>query len=688
MASKVKNNAIFDRIFHKRGNFITFLLLLFISAILIRLFKIQISDSDYYKNLALDQTFHNVKIKPERGLICDRNEKILAMNIITYHIGARFKDITDPETSFSILGTLFNKPVAHYRNIFKNKDSFYYLEKDVPLSEASQLLDRQRGRKVRGKIYKELNGLKFDKITRRQYPFNEAAGQLIGFIGNEQFGLSGIEKSCEDLLAGKPGSRWDMNDKFGQILLSSQNNLIPPENGANINLSLDINYQIILEEEIRNAVNRTGAHSGMGIIMNPNTGQVLAMASLPTFDPNNYKDHSVSRQKIRALTDIYEPGSVFKIIPISSAIENKILTAESMINCENGKWKIYDQTLHDHHANEWLTVQDIMVHSSNIGTAKIAEKLGNDLLYKSIKQFGIGEFKDISLTGNSTGHIKYPDKWGLITNSQVSIGQSVTTTLLEIASAYSVIANGGRLLKPSIIHSYNLNNQKKTIFKEPVVVRRVITPETAKIMRNMLELVVKEGTGKAAHIPGYRVAGKTGTAQKVINGRYSDYDYYSTFAGFFPANNPVILCAIAIDNPKYGKHTASVAAAPAVKNVFVRILNSTDFRKLYDWVTDEAVIANAIPVKRKESESVSLSSISEDKGNLFDINIPKKDPISYKSELIMPDFTGLSTKYALYILNEFRVKVEIHGEKGKVKAQEPKAGERLEPDSMCKLYVD
>ncbi|MCK5520371.1 MAG: penicillin-binding protein 2, partial [Candidatus Marinimicrobia bacterium] len=499
MASKVKNNAIFDRIFHKRGNFITFILLLFISALLIRLFKIQISDSDYYKNLALDQTFQNVKIKPERGLICDRNEKILAMNIITYHIGARFKDITDPETSFSILSTLFNKPVAHYRNIFKNKDSFYYLEKDVPLSEASQLLDRQRGRKVRGKIYKELNGLKFDKITRRQYPFNEAAGQLIGFIGNEQFGLSGIEKSCEDLLAGKPGSRWDMNDKFGQILLSSQNNLIPPENGASINLSLDINYQIILDEEIQKALNKTEALSGMGIIMNPNTGQILAMSSLPFFNPNNYQDHSISRQKIRAITDTYEPGSIFKIITISAAIERGLVTAESRINCENGQWKIYDRLLRDHHANDWLSVQDILVHSSNIGTAKIAEKLGDELLYQNIRQYGIGEIKDITLTGNSTGSIKSPDQWGKIKNSQVSIGQSVTTTLLEIASMYSVVANGGRLLKPSIISSYKTDNKITKQSNESLVVRRVISPETANIMKNMLEMVVKEGTGKAAY---------------------------------------------------------------------------------------------------------------------------------------------------------------------------------------------
>ena len=476
-----------------------------------------------------------------------------------------------------------------------------------------------------------------------------------------------------------------MNDKFGQILLSSQNNLIPPENGASINLSLDINYQIILDEEIQKALNKTEALSGMGIIMNPNTGQILAMSSLPFFNPNNYQDHSISRQKIRAITDTYEPGSIFKIITISAAIERGLVTAESRINCENGQWKIYDRLLRDHHANDWLSVQDILVHSSNIGTAKIAEKLGDELLYQNIRQYGIGEIKDITLTGNSTGSIKSPDQWGKIKNSQVSIGQSVTTTLLEIASMYSVVANGGRLLKPSIISSYKTDNKITKQSNESLVVRRVISPETANIMKNMLEMVVKEGTGKAAYIPGYRVAGKTGTAQKVINGAYSQTDYYSTFVAFFPANNPVLLCAIAIDNPRYGKHTASVAAAPAVKNVFTRLINSTDFRKLYDWVNDDALIARASELNKtiQKNTSIDLMANTENIETINEVKIKTAN-----TELLMPDFMGLTGKYAAYLLENFEVEVEIQGGKGKVVAQRPKAGESIKPKSVCVLYVN
>ncbi len=665
------------------------ILLAFAVLIILRLFRIQVSDADRYQRVAATQTMKDVTIEADRGKIFDRNGTVLAMNLITYTIGARYKDIVYPDETFSLLADAFSRTPDYYRKKFKNTETFYYLEKDIPLETAAPLIDLQKGRKIHGKIERKLVGVRLDREVKRHYPFNEAAGQLLGFTGTEDFGLSGIEKSWEDVLSGTSGSSRVMNDKYGQILLSSRNSTTAPKNGQDLTLSLDINYQIILEEELKQAVSKTEAAGSMGIIMNPNTGQILALGSLPSFNPNEYQDFPLINQKIRPITDTYEPGSVFKIIPVSAAIEREIFTPASLINCENGEWKIYDRTLHDHKAAKWSTVQDILVHSSNIGAAKIAENLGNKYLYQQIVKFGIGEINDIEVTGNVHGQVKAPAEWSPITNSQMAMGQSVTTTLLEIASAYSVVANGGLLLRPSILNNRTDPATGKTSSYRPSVIRRVMSRETAETMRGMLEQVVCEGTGKNAYIEGYRVAGKTGTAQKVIDGKYSQKEYYATFVGFFPANNPVLLCAIAVDNPRYGRHEGSVAAAPAVRNVFSRIISSTDFRKLYDWVQeDPALIADGKNTSERAPDAdpvpvmAALSQTEETK------KVQSTPETVSSAAMVMPDFTGLTPKHASYILGEFDVNVEVHGKKGKIVAQQPLPGQTLQSGATCILYVN
>gem|GEM_PF-26800 len=732
--------------YSRRGGLISLLFGLFALLIIFRLFYIQVLNAEFYRELAADQTTNREIVPAERGRIYDRNGRLLATNVVSYDIGARLMDIRKPDLTFRILEEHFARSAAEYRAMFPDSTTFVYLERRVPLEIGLTLQEYKEGirtfdsgeKKIRrrdAKPVKLLAGIRLEKKSSRSYPFNEAAGQVLGFTGKDQFGLSGVEKSFDELLSGRSGYREVLIDKYGRPMLSGGSMDVEPEHGKDLALSIDIDYQIILEEEIRKAVEKTGARDGMGIIMNPNTGEILAMASLPDFNPNHYLTEKVEHQKIRPITDTYEPGSVFKIMALTAALDLQRFSTESLINCENGKWRIFDRTLHDDHPSEWSSVRDIIVHSSNIGTAKIAEQLGNEIMYRTIRRYGIGDIKSLELPGLTQGLIRSPEDWERISNSQISIGQNVTTTLVELSTAYSAIANGGNLLQPTVYYSDRERDNEDFSPRKPVLVRRVMKESTADTLRSLLEQVVEEGTGKYARIPGYRIAGKTGTAQKVVDGKYSQRDYYSTFVSFFPANRPVLLCAVAIDDARYGMHTAALSATPAVKNVFSRIINSTDFRKLYDWVGPDSDLLAETQDAQESQARLNSDSAADDASlyrrkisfNLFNLGrSPSEDQTpessspesnestvektdkstensadhdtrefsdkSFEPESVyvpvrMPDLIGMNLSYADHILRELNISVTVHGEGGKVVHQVPEPGISVSIDMVSELYV-
>lgn len=668
-----------------RTGIITMIVLLVFVVILSRLAAIQLFDSEELRGYADSQGLRSEVILPERGIIYDRNHHILANNIIEYNIGARYIDLLEPENAFRSLARVFDKTPDYYRNLFKKENSFYVLETQVR-PEIAEILQRD----------KACHGLKYDKKMSRIYPYQDAAGQVLGFLWDDGSGQLGIEQYYNEVLRGEKGYQVIQRDKRGNVISaygSTRNK--PSVPGGDVHLTLDIEYQIILEEEIANAVKKTKALSGMGILMDPRSGEILAMANYPSFNPNQVRNSTPEIRRNRTISDQFEPGSVFKLIPISAALEKNIFTPESRIYCEKGAWQIKDRTLHDTKKHEWLSVSEILIYSSNIGAAKIAEKAGDQTLYETARKYGFGEATAVGLWGESAGTLKTPENWSGVGFAQIAMGHGVTATLLQMANAYSALANGGMLLKPYIVSATCNAKQKKVFEAAPSPVRRVISEHSSDVIRNMLEEAVKTGTGTRAYIEGYHVAGKTGTAQKVIDGKYSNSKYYSSFIGFFPSADPVIVCAVVIDEPAYGLHHGSTAAAPVIKEVFSRIINTPNFKTIYKALpantnkngklasenkTTAVPAMSVLSVNRKNSEKTvkDLPETSkEEYGKTFDENFV----------IIMPNVKGMHILNAEQKLRALGLRVERNASRGKVIEQYPEPGTGLNEMALCRLEV-
>ena len=319
---------------------------------------------------------------------------------------------------------------------------------------------------------------------------------------------------------------------------------------------------------------KTGGKSANGIIIDPFTGNILAMSSLPSLDLNNYNNYSIEFQKNRVISDIYEPGSTYKVIAMAGKLE--LINQFSKINyyCENGEYLYYDKIFHDHEKHEDLNLTDILAHSSNIGMVKIANEIGRNNIYKYSRNFGFGSSTGISLIGESFGILKPIKNWSGISAPEIAIGQEIAINNLQLAMAYCAIANGGYLLKPNIIDNIYFNDNNKYM-SQTKVIRQPISNDTSKKLLLMLKDAIIDGTGNFAHIKGFDIAGKTGTAQKVVDGKYSKDSFVSSFAAIYPSKNPKYVCVISIDSADYNKgyHWAGVSVAPVIKNIFERIIH-------------------------------------------------------------------------------------------------------------------
>ncbi len=661
------------------------IILVFTGIVMVRLFAIQLFNSEGLKGYAESQGMRSEDIFPERGLILDRNDNILANNIIEYNIGARYIDLLEPENCFKALAQAFDKTPEYYRSQFKKESSFYMLET-----------------KVRPEIVKILrsenscHGLSYDKKMSRIYPYQDAAGQLLGFLSSDGVAQTGIERYYDDILKGEKGRQMIQRDKRGNIITLQNSNSKPAIPGGKVKTTIDIEYQVILEEEIAAAVKRSNAKGGMGVLMDPNTGEVLAMANYPPFDPNEVRNSSADIRKNRVIADQFEPGSIYKFIPASAALENNILSPSSKIFCENGEWKVHDRIIHDTKEHGWLTLEEVIIYSSNIGAGKIAEQVGNKTIYDISRKFGFGEPTAIGLWNESGGLLKAPKDWSSVGHTQLAMGHGVAVTLMQIMSAYSAIANGGTLLKPFVVsQTYNEKNKLKDEFTRTPI-RQVISEETATTIQYIMEDVVNIGTATRAKIDGYHLAGKTGTAQKVVDGKYSNNDYYASFIGFLPAGNPVLVCGIVLDEPSFGMHHGGTSAAPAVKNTFVRIINTPTFEQLYPAL--KKVAEKKQPVTQIESkQSNPLLSILH--GNKSEKDTPEPtveieeqfndtfiEPDEY--DIIMPDVSGLHILNARRKLETIGLNVTVNETRGKVKRQFPPAGSHLKKGTLCRLEAN
>lgn len=530
--------------------------LLFLIFCIFRLLYIQIFRSNYLADIANKQ--HNLfaEIEPFRGVIYDTNLKPQTLNLPADSLYASpnmMKD-SDKEKTIIQLSSILNLSKNYLRDRLSRKKSFIWLARKISPEQAEVI------KKLK------IKSLGFLRESKRSYPNTYLASQIIGFAGIDNRGLEGIELYLDKYLRGEPGWGIFLRDAR-QKKLDIYQKMVLPKDGMDVVLTIDQVVQYIAERELDKAYKAHNAKGASIVVMDPHSGRILAMASRPTYNLNEYSNVSKDQTRNRAICDMFEPGSVFKIVTASAALEEKKITEEDRIFCENGTYRVANHILHDHTPNGWLTFREVIEESSNIGTTKIAQMLGPDTVYKYVKLFGFGSKLGIDLQGEISGMIKEPRFWSKTSIGAVPIGQEVGVTALQLASALSVIANGGQLMKPYVIEEIRDKQGRVLKRTSPILIRKVISLDTAARMSKMLTGVVEEGTGKMAQITGLTSAGKTGTAQKLdANGAYSHDKFFASFIGFAPVEDPVVTIVVSVDEP-HPNYYGGVVAAPVFRNV-------------------------------------------------------------------------------------------------------------------------
>jgi cell division protein FtsI (penicillin-binding protein 3) len=521
-----------------------------------RLFFIQFFRSSYLAGLANKQHNLFLELEPRRGTIYDFNLKPLAVNLPMDSLYASPNEIKDKDKEAIIkqIAPLLNVSFAYLRDRLYRKKSFVWLVRKIPF-EQSQAIKRLN-----------IKGLGFLKESKRKYPNGYLASHSIGFAGLDNIGLEGLELYYDKYLKGEAGWALFLRDAR-QKKLDIWQEMVLPKDGYDLVLTIDEVIQYIAERELDMAFKVYHARGASIVVMDPHTGAILALANRPTFDLNEYSKTDREQIRNRIICDIFEPGSVFKIITLSAALEEKEAREEDKFFCENGSYKVSVHTLHDHRPHGWLTFREVIEQSSNIGTTKVAQILGPEKIYRYVKLFGFGAKSGIDLPGEVNGIAKEPRQWSKISIAAIPIGQEIGVTALQLASAISVVANGGQLMKPYIVQL--IRDKQEEIIKKfsPIMVHKVISLDTAERAKKILIGAVENGTGQLAKISGITVAGKTGTAQKLEpDNTYSHKKFVASFIGFAPADDPIVAIAVVVDEP-HPYYFGGVVAAPVFKNV-------------------------------------------------------------------------------------------------------------------------
>ncbi|HEX9654069.1 MAG TPA: penicillin-binding protein 2, partial [bacterium] len=497
----------------------------------------------------------------------------LALNKINYDVGIdrHFVKNAMATTSRKLAKVLNQSPGEVAAKIRKGKGFVMLARKvDENTATAIQMLG--------------LAGVKVTELSQRVYPLNEKLAQVIGFVDVDGHGLSGLELAYEQYLSGVDGLSILQRDATGKTIMPIANRTLEGKNGHDVILTVDHQFQIIAEEELEKSVVKFNARGGSVIILDPNSGEILALASAPSFDANNATRYNADSWRIRPITDLYEPGSTFKIVTMAAALVTGAKKVDDIIFCENGKYRLYGHEINDPEKRGWQSFANVFVNSSNIGAAKIARELGKDRLFVASRDFGFGNKTGIELPGEATGMLKKPADWSAFSVAAISYGHEIAATPLQVAMAYSAIANGGKLLKPAIVREIRTKDQKSVFNFRPQVIREVLDSETSEKMISILEQVVEKGTAQQAHLAGRSIAGKTGTAQKPREGSYSKSDFLASFVGFYPARDARILVYVALDEPK-PVHSGGHVAAPVFRNILQRVLQIYDEMEVREVAT-------------------------------------------------------------------------------------------------------
>jgi len=523
-----------------------------------RLYYLQVIDYVDFVARAQRQQQRTVEIAANRGTIFDREMHPLAMSVAVDSVYAVPSEIADRGLAAKVLASTLHLDSGELLARFDHLRSFCWVKRKVTDQEA---------RRVRAL---NLRGIYFQKEMKRFYPKGELAAQVLGYVGMDDNGLAGIEFGMNKAIKGQPGRMLVVADARHQSFLSTD---WKGEPGKNVVLTIDENIQYIAEKVLAETVTASHAVGGVAVVEDTRTGRILAMANYPTLDANDYTKSPPVDRIDRGVAFVFEPGSVFKLITVSSALEEGLTRPSEIIDCQMGRIEIGRHTIHDWKRFGALSVTDIIAHSSDVGAIKLGLRLGDDRFYQHIREYGFGEKTGIELPGEERGLLEPTTRWSGISIGAISIGQEVGVTPVQMLSTYEAIANGGVMIEPRILSDVFRGNEHDRLAPAPT--HRVVSARTAEEMKQMLTDVVLYGTGQHARLNGYSAAGKSGTAQKIIAGRYSPSKYIASFIGFAPVDRPAIAILVSIDSP-VGAHHGGEVAGPAFGSIAQQTLDYLD----------------------------------------------------------------------------------------------------------------
>lgn len=610
-----------------------------------RLVQIQLIESAKYQEIARKQYEAKVPLTAQRGNIYDRNGNVLVANSQFVSFAADPK-IAGEDARFIAkeFARVTGKPEREYIAKLQTNKRFVWMERHLR-PDIAELVP-----------LKKMAGIVKMNEAMRIYHYDELAGQVLGATNIDNVGVSGIEQQFNEVLKGRDGYVIMQKDGLGRKRPSVDYPREEAVNGHSIELTIDLQYQSIADEELKKGVARTQADAGLVVMMRPQTGEVLAMANYPHVNLN--KVQSSDALKNRIVSDMYEPGSVFKIVTASAALEYEVATLEKRFYAEKGKYRIeYPgkkfRLINDSHPMENVTFIEAMAHSSNIVMAKVSDLIGNERMYKQARDFGFGMATGIELPAESNGQLRKTSEWSMASLNSISYGYEVGVTPLQIVSAYSAIANDGMLMKPYIVQRERDELGQEVYTGAPQMIRRIISKSVNDQVKQMLEGVVEYGSGMVVKTPGVRIAGKTGTSRKHVNGKYEEGSYNASFVGFFPADKPEIVCLVMMENPRAGGYYGATASAPVFKAIADRIINNSG-------LIVGTVAAAQVPPPAGAKEVATV---------------------------LIPDVAGNDAEEATALLKQSGLAAKVIGTGDDVLRQYPPAGTNVERGSIVQLMM-
>ncbi len=626
-----------------------------------RLVFLQVIQHPAYLERAVDQQTRVYEPAAERGDLLDRNGEVLAYSVDAGTVSANPRAIKDPSAVVKAVCAVFadctQKERLQLIDALSRKDrAFAYIRRGIAPSQAEQISALK------------LPGINVQPESRRYYPKRELASHVLGFVGRDNNGLGGVEQAYDSIVRGQNGRVLMLTDAKHNAVEGRVE--VEPTAGASLELTIDQVLQHIAERELRAAVEKHRAEAGTLIALDPNTGEILALANYPDFNPNTPGDVSASLRRNRAVQEIYEPGSTFKIVTAAAAIEEGVIAPEDMIDTAPGVIRVPGRSkpVDDEHAYGLLSFADVIIKSSNVGAIKAGWQIGAERLNRYVRRFGFGEIHAPDFRGVSGGIVWPPERLDTSGLASVSMGYQVAVTPLQMVTATAAVANGGQLWEPRLVRATITDGRREEI--APKVLRRAISRETAAALTTIMEGVVTDGTAKTAAVPGYQVAGKTGTAQKIIDGRYSESDHVGSFTGFAPSRRPALAVVVVIDAPKAGGYYGGVVAAPVFQKFTQAALRHLGIPPTLNPTTP--VLAQATPVVPARYTGRQSTT-------------PRAVQVS--GGLVMPDLTGMGARDASLLLAQFGMTIRLRGD-GIVVSQSPAAGEPIAAGLVGTVQLD